>query len=585
MTDSLDESVSVYVRSDLASEILIPSTELITLKDYSKDLFSLVKDYSRDKKFRNGKSISELLAFDEEFYPWYVLRNPLFKSGILAFNEYRFLNSIMKNDHESQKLVFTNFDLASCFKAGNFRFIKSSSKSQFKTEKWKYLMVLFGRVILSLFKPFKTNKIWLLNSNLTRQDIFDLKTETKVFGDPFLGYLEDEISVNPDFLSVLILKNPGAYRLPKFLHAVLPYNNIRQYAYFERQLISALSITGFLKATRYSKRIVHDLDNIQKEVSGFDQYIISRIKGYVPILKLTVWRYILSKAMIEKYKPLALGGDDEFTLLKYPMFMAAKKLQIPTFAIQHGGISRNNLNYTFNAEDIRHDPLPNKTMVWGEMTANQLIQHSIYSHDQIDIVGQLRTDAIPQLMAKRNRNLSDSKTIVFASQPLPHDQHTRYRMLHDFFKLIKDFKEHNLVWKPHPNEKKDIPSILKLAEEEGCKLVVSEDDLYMLLSSSDAVITGYSTVGSEAVYFGLDLIVLDYSGADNAGYIAEGVGYHCSNYLEMKKAISSVISGEALCNSSKKHTYTQKRAYIIDGNVRSRIVTSITSLIKPLREN
>ena len=192
------------------------------------------------------------------------------------------------------------------------------------------------------------------------------------------------------------------------------------------------------------------------------------------------------------------------------------------------------------------------------------------------IVGQLRTDVIPALKAKRKGVISTSKkTIVFASQPLPHNLDLRERMFTDFIELNKRCEDHIIYWKPHPNERSDIPRLLEKASKEGVQIAVFEGDLYGLLSTSDALITNYSTVGSEAIYFDLELLVFDYTATDGAGYVQNGVGHLCKSLNDLEMALNVMASGQHLIDPFNRQTYRTKRAYKIDGQVRFRMLKEI----------
>lgn len=541
-----------------------------------KELFESIKQLAY-RTFGGKRPLIDLFTYGGEFNPWFAIKSPLQKATIIAHQEYAMIESIGQPFELSQNvLVFSRTDLSVCYPLKRIDFHQQKTGNRPKTLRIKYLLVFLSRALFGLGRGIKKGKIWVVNSNLTKQKMFNLEGSKLIDGDPFLGYFEDEVDSNYDFQNILMLKNPGAYALPSYQHCIVPYSNISNYSFFESKVLSISGFRAYKKALQYKKYLQSMLFESLSKAEGFERYFIQRLIKYSSSLMLSAIRYELSKQLFEKYKPKSIVGDDEFTLLKYPLFQAAKNAKIPSYAIQHGGISLTNINYSFLKEDISFGPLPSKTLVWGEMTASQLIKSSIYNVDDLKIVGQLRTDVIPALKAKKKSTVSTSKkTIVFASQPLPHNLDLRERMFTDFIELNKRCKDHAIYWKPHPNEISDIPRLLEKASNEGVQIIVFEGDLYGLLSTSDALITNYSTVGSEAIYFDLELLVFDYTGTDGAGYIRNGVGHLCKSVNDLQMAINTMASGQHLIDPLNRQTYRAKRAYKIDGQVRFRMLKEI----------
>ena len=552
--------------------------EIIRIKEVDKvisdkELFENVKSLAHKSFGSQGKLIN-LLQHYSEFNPWYAIKSPLQKASLGAFQLYNQLISI-NNEIENAKevIVYSKIDISICFPNRPINFILSDEPQKNGSIQIKYFLVLVSRALIGYFKPIKKGKIWLVNSNLTKQKMYNLEGTELIDGDPFLGYLEDEIGNQDNFQNILVLKNPGAYVLPSIKDCISPYSNIENHTFFEANLLSISGFRAALVGMGYRSDLKRKLATTLINATGFDRFLIKRLLTYSSSMMLSLARYLIARRLIEKYKPMSIVGDDEFTLLKFPIFQAARRLGVDTYAIQHGGISLNNINYSFLEEDMEQGPLPTKTMVWGEMTANQLMDKSIYKQEELAIVGQLRTDVIPALLSKSQKTrLSDKMTVVFASQPLPHNPELRERMFIDFIELNKRLVNQKVFWKPHPNEKKDITSMLAKAEAEGVKIDVFEGDLYGLLSISDVLITNYSTVGSEAIYFDLDLLVLDYTADDGAGYIQNGVGYLCRSVDELETALKALDDGRQLVVPEKRKEYLSQRAYKIDGDVRHRMI-------------
>ena len=91
------------------------------------------------------------------------------------------------------------------------------------------------------------------------------------------------------------------------------------------------------------------------------------------------------------------------------------------------------------------------------------------------------------------------------------------------------------------------------------------------------LITCFSTVGTETVYFHKPLVILDHLKQDIMGYAAEGVAFHATDSLSLTNILSGIFNGTLKIDWEKYDSFIQKYAYRIDGKVAERCIEAITS--------
>lgn len=106
-------------------------------------------------------------------------------------------------------------------------------------------------------------------------------------------------------------------------------------------------------------------------------------------------------------------------------------------------------------------------------------------------------------------------------------------------------------------------------------LEIITDQLYTLLAKSDAVITYYSTVGIEALYFGKTLITNDYYELDYQSYLKDQVSRNARNREELKRIVEKLTQEEDFQKQERINTFIANRVYRIDGEVTNRIIEKL----------
>jgi hypothetical protein len=263
---------------------------------------------------------------------------------------------------------------------------------------------------------------------------------------------------------------------------------------------------------------------------------------------------------------------------------AGRSNGVKTIGIQHGNIGDAQPAYLYTAADRKNRIMADHTLVWGNYWKDFLITKGNYPSDSIHVTGQLRTDVIPRLkeagMQDMRQRLAGGKyLVVFASQPQP-DANLRYRAAFDVFSALKDENDIFVLVKLHPAERYAFGYYNAIALEAGCSnyKLVYDIDLYRLIAACQVLITCYSTVGTEAIYFGKPLIILDHQREDLLGYHAEGVAMQATGRDDLKEIVRSFLDGQLNPDEIAYESFISRYAYRVDGGVVDRCLNFIKGL-------
>ncbi|WP_423130100.1 CDP-glycerol glycerophosphotransferase family protein [Gaoshiqia sp. Z1-71] len=303
------------------------------------------------------------------------------------------------------------------------------------------------------------------------------------------------------------------------------------------------------------------------------------LRSLHPTTRFYLFRYFAARRFFLKTPVKAVIASDENSPLPRSILDAAKSCGIKTVGIQHGTIHDLHPAYRYTPYDRDHNIMPDLTLVWGTFWEQFLIEKANYPSGSVAVTGQLRTDIIPRLIQRHQEFALSSKRVIFASQP-QRDPNLRYQAAFDVFSAIARLENCRLVLRLHPREFADVDYYTQIAAEAGCTNydIDISSDLYTLIASCDLLITCFSTVGAETIYFNKPLIVLDHLRQDIQGYVKAGVAFHATNRQELEQTIAAVLSGEKIIDQNKYDAFITDYAFRIDGNVAGRVIDAITSL-------
>lgn len=324
-------------------------------------------------------------------------------------------------------------------------------------------------------------------------------------------------------------------------------------------------------ANSYSKLHLEDFNLIQK--IAFLQF---RSLNKTSVFYLS--RYFAARKYFSNSGIKSIVATDENSPLTKSILDAAKSHGIKTIGIQHGTMHDLHPAYIYTKNDRENNIMPDLTLTWGKYWEDFLIYKGNYPHGSVKSVGQLRTDLIPELLKRESeKNENDSK-ILFASQP-QRDPELRYRAAFDVFKAISIIENVILIVRLHPREFSDAGYYEAIANDVGCINYVFDykSDLYELIASCEIVVTCFSTVGTETVYFHKPLVILDHLRQDIAGYAAEKVAFTAIDSESLKSTIIAILDGSIMPDCLTQDIFIEKYANVIDGKVAKRCIEAIIS--------
>ena len=530
-------------------------------------------------KFIGSNSVAQLLSFEQasiwhyhKFRTYFFIRNinyelkkleniPLGQDGPIDFycsNEFRFAADRLSG----YNLIFSSR--------------KKQSPSIYIL--LKYMLFVLLRIFLNLRVSIKrADYLFLLPERYS--NILDLNTQKIRRGNYLLDYLLDKVDKKYAILAEVPIPKVKADSSFDFCRN---YFETKMSGIYKKGMESLFFRYGFISAIkiRKEKERLEEVYRILEEsnLRMNEQLAIAFIKSLHSSSIFYLWRYFAAKAFFNKGSYKAILATDENSPLTKSILDAAKFHGIKIIGMQHGTMHDLHPAYIYTKKDIQNRVIPDYTLVWGHYWKKFLIEKGNYPDSSIIEIGHLRTDIIPKLL----ENKQDAKTtfkLVFASQP-QRDPYLRKQAAFDVFSASKDIPELELIVKLHPREYRDVDYYKSISEEAGCNnyTIDTNTDLYQLIASCDALITCFSTVGAETIYFNKPLIVLDHLKQDIQRYIEEGVAFQVTNDVELQNVILKLKTGGEKFSDKAYIEFIKNYAYKIDGNTGNRIVNFIDSL-------
>ncbi len=540
----------------------------------------------------NNKPISEYLTFEKagiwhyhKFRIYFLMRNLSYEINEIKYYSDNFEKVLFYTDKRELKL-YKNLPQNT-----ELHILKrnTQSKLNYKTV-INYSIFFTLRIIISLFKHSSLRrKKHIIIDHTKRQICLDISTLREVKDNYNLSYLLNK--ADKDFV---ILREVF---IPKFkdketfiLNREYFWNYHKRYKRIFSEFVVFRAIFN-IRLHKQRKLIIHELRGIYKliqsqELTPEEDMISKYLTSFHKTSTYYVFKYLAYKYFFSKYNFNTVSSIDENSAIIKTIMDSAKSLDIKTIGIQHGNIHDLHPAYIFTPIDKKNKVMPDYTLVWGKFYKDFLATKGNYPEVSIITVGQLRTDIIPvisnqsSVISNQSSVISQQskKIVLFASQP-QRDTALRYKAAFDVFASVKDEKDIFLYVKLHPNELNDFNYYHSIAKEAGCSNyeIIYYYDLYLLLSRSDIVITCFSTVGTEAVYFNKPLIILDYLKHDIQNYYKSGVAFQAKGIDELRNYIKDILSGKLLYNKKAHEDFINLYAYKIDGKVSERCIDFIKS--------
>ncbi len=287
---------------------------------------------------------------------------------------------------------------------------------------------------------------------------------------------------------------------------------------------------------------------------------------------VTGFEYIqLFRKLFKLIDPKVFVHYNENSVFGRAAIIAAKMLDLPIIALQHGNISFSSASAYFIYKDLicknNQKELSSKCChmsstlsVYSKEDKKLLVEFGGFSKEHIVVTGCPRWDVILKKKTfQRDEFLenigfdSSKKTIVVLSQPLRIKEY-RNIFRQEVLESLKNKKSNlQIIWKPHPRENEN--EIKELIKRNKIKNIVVQKNLplFQTLNACDIALTTHSTAGLEAMLFGKPLITLIPPGEVEAKLFkgSEAV-LKVTNHKELSDAIDLLFNNEKIINQVKK---------------------------------
>ncbi|MFY9154148.1 MAG: CDP-glycerol glycerophosphotransferase family protein [Prolixibacteraceae bacterium] len=530
----------------------------------------------------DGQTLADLFRIDSasvwhyhKFRIYFAVRNLMYflkpiQNRFSSFNDHIWYASA---DLKILKNIYPETD---------FRFTTTKVKAKFHFGiLFSYLVLVKYRFLKFLFSG-KINPEYLVYLTEKYSTVLDKETLEPVQGHHILEYLISEPNESFALLTEVLMPKPKGKSDYSF--SLKQYQSLwhgHQKIFVEGFLISGLLKRSVRKsATKAHKRLQKSYSQIRlTEFSTVQKLSFEVFRSLDKSSVFFIYRYFAARNYFAHSGIKAVIAADENSPLTKSILDAAKFCGIKIIGLQHGTMHDLHPAYLYTLNDSKNRVMPDLTLTWGKYWEEFLIEKGNYPKESVRSVGQIRTDVIPKLL--ENEKLKPAKptdTIVFASQP-QRDPELRYQAAYDVFKAARKLPKVQLIVKLHPREYADSDYYANIAKDARCTnyIIDTSSDLYQLIAHCNVLITCFSTVGTETVYFHKPLIILDHLKQDVMGYVAEGVAFQATDADSLTLILSGIFRGNLKIDRERYDSFIQKYAYRIDGKVAERCIETITS--------
>ena len=474
--------------------------------------------------------------------------------------------------------------LGGLFPEVNFRIPTTKTKTRFNFgDLFSYLVLMKYRFLNQLFSAPKHPE-YLVYLTEKYSSVLDKSTMKTKSGHHILEYLISELDGRFALLTEVLMPKPKGKSDYSFSWKQFQSSwNEHPKVFLEGFLISGLLKKSVRKSANKAQETIRSAypKVRETELSLIQKITLEVFQSLDKSSGFYLYRYFAARNYFKTSGIKAVIAADENSPLTKSILDAARFCGIKIIGLQHGTMHDLHPAYLYTPTDCKNRIMPDLTLTWGKYWEEFLIEKGNYPKNSVISVGQIRTDIIPILLKEENQRKDEpGKTIVFASQP-QRDPELRYQAAFDVFKAAAKLPQSSLIVKLHPREFSDSEYYLKIAKEADCTnfILDTTSDLYQLIASCDVLITCFSTVGTETVYFHKPLIILDHLKQDIMGYVAEGVAFQASDAESLTEILSGVFSGSLQINREKYDSFIEKYAFQIDGKVAERCLNAITKSV------
>ena len=442
-------------------------------------------------------------------------------------------------------------------------------------------LIFVIRSLIGLYRSIsiKRKENIILLEPYNQQQLIDIENPDQfISGDYYNEYFTNHALKRDDFFFLSDIYPPPLSEDIKLKKAYFVNKYSKRSLNFEYFIALVLiNPINLYKAYKINKQLKKNLSFNNNELCYTDNLLFNFLQSKSKLLTYIWIREKAAKIATRNKNIKRIIGHHEQSINHFSIIKGSRENNIISIGIQHGVLTPFHMQYIYDSRDLSYKPTADYMITWGDYWNNLLIDSSIYTKNNCFALGQIRTDVIPNLNKLYHGN--SKKNILFASQPAIIGEEIRYNLARDILMSAKSLN-YKLIIKPHPGEKDAIIFFKKVANDVNYyDYVISNNDLYKLLSESDCLMTYHSTVSSEAVYFLKPVIILDYKEYDISNYSKfEGAIFTIKNKNELINTLDLLINDKLKISLETQKKFISKYSFSIDGKTSERYINFIQSL-------
>lgn len=293
----------------------------------------------------------------------------------------------------------------------------------------------------------------------------------------------------------------------------------------------------------------------------------------------------VAKNMIDYENPDVIVLSKESSAFEQSIIIAAKTKGIPTLAIQHGSLMKDDFCNDFH-HAVARIVLPDIICVYGKREFDLFTQR-MYKPWEVVVTGSHKLDFLVRAnneVYEKDRIVAKygikkgKKIILWTTQSHGLSKIENQKNLTAVCKSIRKMPDVCLVIKQHPDENEKHRKLISeylFYHNIDAVLPSNNADPYELLFACDVLITKYSTTAIEAIAMNKPVVIINLSGQPNLiDVVDKRVAMGVYREDDLQPVLTSILKDNMLLKRNREK-YIENCLHRIDGKASERIAQSI----------
>jgi hypothetical protein len=455
--------------------------------------------------------------------------------------------------------------------------IVSSSNSGSVNSKLKYKLIyrqLFGSLKYLKFKMHKNkDSNMLICSHAGSLNLVKDASKNNLYYDTQIGLVTEKCRGKFNILNLQLLNSVEL--IDKTFNCNEAFVPFELFILYKRLLSNRTFGKKLIDESKYKDNLYMLLNfNYEFENCDLKEIILNYILGDLKhqsksyLIETLSAERLMKKNKIERCLIIDEGDRGRCFII------AANRLNIKSFASQHGVINENSPAYAITSK-FGKLIVPSATFFWGQKYKALLIENSnVYNDKNIKVAGQVRTDFLFNRKYYNTELKSHSMKILYCTQYFKDLLEPATIMLFKALNLLKE--PYELIIKLHPIDLYYDFYMEKIEEYNISNVKVLKDgDLYDMINWSDIIVSVHSTVVVEGALLNkpsICILLPKYN--DAGGFVRDGLSLGVSSETELSQKLVKLKNFD-IKDDENIQQYLYENFYKVDGNVSERIFNII----------